>query len=345
MKARRAVAVACTALALAAAACVNDPEQSRIDGPVDTAVTNTGDRPASGVYAGGGVYNLEGVSLTTAACRIDVKGSLDELLTIVNPLDPKSFQGDTTEVPVEAAQIETLRAFLSRIELRVSETGSTMAIGGGTDVSQSLPWVGRVTGGAADTLRTTAVVQTIEERAIDLRLTSPETPPDVPAPDSTAVNLTFNWVELPLLPTWLVRVEEGGGKCSAEGTATVVRTGPTPVEPPPPRGPSTVLAISPPPGPGSPLEPAAALLSTLVWNPPTNPDDKTLTMSQGEGGPGAGIGILSRNGGGYAVYVEGDLDGVQFRIKGWKIAAAGVSGSLLAGTGDAVAIAPVDLAG
>ncbi|MBX7158685.1 MAG: hypothetical protein K1X95_00165 [Acidimicrobiia bacterium] len=344
MKASHAVVVICAASVLASA-CVNDPEQTRIHGPVDTAVTNTGDRPASGVYAGGGVYQLTGVRISSAACRIDVKGSLDELLAIVNPLDPKSFQGDTTEVPVDAPQVEAVRAFVSSLELRVSETGSTMAIGTADDVSQSLPWVGRVTGGAKDTLRTTAVIQTIEERAIEMRLTSPETPPDQPAPSSIDANLTFNWVELPLLPTWLVHVEEGAGKCSAEGSATVVRTGPTPATPPPPTGPAAVLSISPAPGPGSPLEPAVSLLSTLVWNPPTKPDDKTLTMSQGEGGRGAGVGILSENGGGYAVYIDGDLDGVQFRIKGWKVDATGVSGSLLAGTGDSVAIASVHLAG
>lgn len=336
---------ACVVLVAATAACINDPEQSRIDGPVDTAVTNTGDRPASGIYAGGGVYTLSALNLRSAACRIDVRGSLDELLAIVNPLDPNSFKADTTEIPVEAPQTEVLRDFLSRIELHIADTGSTMAIGSGIDVSQSLPWVGRVTGGAKDTLRTTAVVQTIEERAVDLRLVSPETPADQPAPAQVPVNITFNWVELPLLPTWLVRVEAGGGKCSAEGTATVTRIGPEPVEPPPLSGPATVLAVDPQPGPGSPLQPAIELLSTLVWNPPANPDDKTLTMSQGPDGRGAGSGIVSRNGGGYAVYVDGSLDGVQFRIKGWKVSPTGVSGSLLAGTGDAVAIASVELAG
>ncbi|MFN8104116.1 MAG: hypothetical protein U0U69_06610 [Acidimicrobiia bacterium] len=340
----RAVLAVCIAAVLAAA-CVNDPDRSRIVVPVDTAVTNSGDRPASGIYAGGGVYRLADVTLGSAACRIDVKGSIEELLAVVNPLDPNSFQGVTTEVPVEAPQTEVLRGFLAGIELRVADTGSTMAVGTEADVSQSLPWVGRVTGGATDTLRTTAVIQTIEERAVDLRLTSPETPEGQPAPSQTPVNLTFHWVELPLLPTWLVHVEVGGAKCSAEGTATVVRTGPVPEQPAPPAGPATVLAITPEPGPGSPLRPAVDLLATLVWNPPANPDEKTLTMSQGEGGRGAGVGILSKNGGGYAVYFDGDLDGVQFRIKGWKVDATGVSGSLLAGTGDAVAIAPVDLAG
>lgn len=339
------VILAVLAVSVLAAACAKPPEQGRIDGPVDTSVTNTGDRPASGVYAGGGVYTLADVALRSAACRIDVKGTLEELLAVVNPLDPKSFQGDTTEVPVEAAQTETLRGFLTGLEVRVSEAGSTMVIRIGSDVSQSLPWVGRVTGGAIDTLRTKAVVQSTEERAIDLRLTSPKAPEDQPAPSQAQVNVTFNWVELPLLPSWLVRVEAGGAKCSAEGTATIVRTGPTPVQPSPPAGSAAVIAINPVPGPGSPLRPAVDLLATLVWNPIANPDDKTLTMSQGEGGRGAGAGILSRNGGGYAVYVDGDLDGVQFRIKGWKVDATGVSGSLLAGTGDTVAIASVDLAG
>lgn len=342
---RAGVLIACLALALSGAACVSDPEQSRIDGPVDVSVQSSGDRPTTGIYAGGGVFALGQVDVRTAACRIDVKGSLEQLLAIVNPLDPDSFKADTTELPVDAAQIESLRAFLDGLELRVADTGSTMAIEAGLDVSQSLPWVGRVTGGGNDTLRTTAVVQTIEERAVDLRLVSPSTPEGESAPASARVNLTFNWVELPLLPTWQVRVEEGAGKCSAEGSATLVRTGPAPVLPSPPAGFATVLAIDPAPAPGSPLEPAVPLLGSLVWNSPANPDDKTLAMSQGVGGRGAGLGILSKAGGGYAIYIDGDLDGVQFRIKGWKVGEGKVSGSLLAGTGDAVAIAYVDLAG
>lgn len=342
---RRVALAACIALALVAPACVNDPEYSRIDGPVDLSVQSTGDRPTTGIYAGGGVFTLSQVDVRTGACRIDLKGSLEQLLAIVNPLDPDSFKGDTTELPVDTTHLASLRDFIAGIELRVDETGSTMAIKDGIDVSQSLPWVGRVTGGGSDTLRTTAVVQTIEERAVDLRLVSPSTPEGAPAPDSARVNLTFNWVELPLLPTWQVLVDEGAGKCSAEGSAVVVRTAPLPMLPTRPAGLATVLAIDPAPVAGSPLEPAVALLGSLVWNSPTNPDDKTLTMSQGVGGRGAGLGILSAAGGGYAVYVEGDFEGVQFRIKGWKVGAGEVSGSLLAGTGDAVAIASVDLAG
>lgn len=341
----RLVLATCLASTLVAAACVNDPEHSRIDGPVDLSVQTSGDRPTTGIYAGGGVFTLSQVEVRTAACRIDSQGSLEQLLAIMNPLDPDSFKGDTTELPVDAAQIESLREFLTGIELRIDVTGSTMAIEDGLDVSQSLPWVGRVTGGGKDTLRTSAVVQTIEERAVDLRLVSPSTPEGEPAPGSIHANLTFNWVELPLLPTWQVPVDEGAGKCSVEGRAMVVRTAPAPALPTQPAGFATVLAIDPPPVAGSPLEPAVPLLGSLVWNSPANPDDKTLTMSQGVGGRGAGLGILSEAGGGYAVYVDGDMDGVQFRIKGWKVGEGRVSGSLLAGTGDAVAIASVDLAG
>jgi len=341
---RSGLVVLTVVAAVVGTACASDPENTRIDGPVDLSVKSRPGRPEGGIYLNGGTYDLVDIAFQNGECRIETGSGLEEFMRLVDPFDPKNANPDSTDIPLEASHLDTVRSFVEALELRVDSAGSTLVIGTGDDASQSLPLTGRVSGGAVDTLTATTAIQGVDERTVDLRVQNPEGPPGVDQPTSAAA-VTTEWAEAPLVPTWVYPVEQGAGRCKATGTATLVRTGgPLPPAPPAPSGQSDVLAVSPPAAQGTPLAAATDLIGTLTWRPPANPDDRSLTMALPDGAR-AGQGVLTEAGGGWAVFVKGDSGGLDFRIRAWKIEDGRVSGSLLAGDGDAVSTANVDLAG